>query len=285
MSNVMESSEFFNIFFGQELDYHTQSTRNKFGSRSWPSRNIVSFNIGTANSLNQEVESKWIDRFGETLLNKSFCNVFYFIDKAYSDIQFHNSHIIHIMNRILDNNDTNKPDNKLKFECITNMYKNVETLINKEYSIIVHKIPYNIPTSYNSSKLYERTKINNENIDITYKSVPKDEFWIELYLLFKYFINSHINSKLYINNWVHTNSKIFLNQMSGHPTYVNAYIGVNFEYISEIGYILKYLYTKTDPEYKNNILLKMNGFNLNNQKIDTFNKLYGSNKEFENTWL
>ena len=241
-------------FFQNELCTHLKNIKSQF---------IVSFGIGTYSDINQEFDNLWLKKIGSQITNQTIFKIFYLIDPLYTN-SFNEQYIKNIENQLSKYASFNNELNPINLQLIKNLYSKIDTYVDNNHSIIIHKIPFKLISDYDASCLYYKILSGNK-INVTYSSKPKQAIWYHLYT---YFHNIMNNNPL-------TNSKMPIYDSSNkNPKYKNCNIGKYLEYISELGFIIKHLFDISDT------------WNHNINKRMFFKRFYGSgNKEiipFEN---
>lgn len=222
-------------FFDDELSHHTSNNNTNY---------IVSFNIGTYNSIDQELNNEWLTMVNPYLLSKQYHKIFYYIDSEYNKIcmkdmivnfcnKLQSFYGIHIKNMI---NFKKKNEHSL---CNV-----IDSYHNDQYNITIHKINENLESSYNYVDIFTKAYKNKYSINRTFESIPTLNYWTRLYFLIKYFKNINNHNIIYINNYACTNTNMYINNEHNidKPLFIKTYMGKYLEYFSELGYILKYLY-------------------------------------------
>ena len=243
-------------FFQKELNIHSSNSQMKY---------LASFGLGTANSMKQEYDNKWLDFIGEKLFNPNYSKIFYLIDCKYCE--YISEYKPTLLNKIL--NHYYKYDNN--YNNFTKYYCNkIKTLICDKCSITIHILPFNLNSSYK----YDEFIINPESIrqlSLCFQSEPKTLIWKSIFELFRFYTHNP-ESKLYINNNILTNTR-YPFRKNNSINYVGITIGLKCEYTSEIIYILKKMlcynykfniYFKNYIDYSSgyfiNEISKLNGF-------------------------
>lgn len=212
-------------FFENEVNHHNNNEKY-----------IVSFNIGTYGSIEQELNDEWLDKLAPYIFDDNYTKVFYYIDCEYRKINI-KDFIENLTQKILSFYSKNI-NTDFYFD---NVYKTdyVEVVYNSMYSILVKKIDINLPTSYNYSDVFTNAFNNQLCLSRTFGSVPILPVWDVFYKLLLHF--KTVNSLIYINNYACTNTNLYIDNGTPRPTFVKAYMGSYLEYFSELGYILRYL--------------------------------------------
>ena len=232
-SNKMGPVNSLKLFLEREIDYHTSSARQKL---------LININIGTYGDLEQEINKEWFETITPTLLDQNYCKVFYYFDSEYSNLSFKNEYLNILLDKMRDCGGISNKCN-LNFES-TRPFENIETCVNIEHNIIIHKIGYNLISSYDAYELYKDSIKYKITYDVCSSSIPKYKFWDTFGLLLSIFNQNPVESTLCINNYACTNSRFFIEINGKEPKCVNAYVGDYFEYVSELMYILKSIHTE-----------------------------------------
>ena len=235
-SNKMDPCDILNLFLETEVDYHTYNSGQNL---------LININIGTKGTLDQEINKEWLQTITPVFLDPDYCKVFYYFDSEYRHLSFKNDHLKNLLDKMKDYVKLSNKCN-LNFE-FTRPFNNIETCINRKHNIFIHKVGYNLVSSYEAHTLHTNIIKNKLTYDVCYSSIPKHTFWNRFKLLLTVFNSNFIGTTVFINNYACTNSRFFIDREGMTPLYVNAYVGNYFEYVSELMYILKGIYN----DYKN----------------------------------
>lgn len=124
-------------------------------------------------------------------------------------------------------------DNQLKFRKLFN-FRDIVVLSELEQNIHVFIIPSTIETDYRGFRSEAA-----ESFAFTRDCSTSTEKWVEFYRLIEKCIVSE--KRIYINNWVFTNSRYFKLVNGVHKCFYKD-IGHFFEYFPEMGFLLNQLY-------------------------------------------
>ena len=261
-----------NYFIESEIDYYIKHEEHNL---------LVNINVGTKGTLDQEVNKEWLNTITPVFLDPDYRKIFYYFDSEYQNVSFKNNHIDILMDKMkeylnLGNKQTMEFDFYRPFE-------NIETCVNKKYNIFIHKIGYNLYSSYEGHELHKKILKEKKLFDICFDSVPKYSFWTGFYLLLTLFNESVFQSNICINNYACTNSRFYINENTGNPVCVNAYVGAYFEYFSELGYILKCISNNyLSPTTK--FLVRITDYEKNTNSLVEFNKLGNTEQLLTKEW-
>lgn len=261
-----------NNFFHNELELYKHNNKSN--------RYIVTFNIGTYGSINQELNVEWLNKIEQYILLPQYNKIFYYIDNQYKIVDmdklitnFQNSIQLYFKNKFIK---------VLEFNVTNNSFQNIESVYNKKYNITIHKISENIPTSYSYLDIITNSYKTDLKIDRTYNSLPKLKFWKRLYLLLDYFKNINDSNIIYINNFACTNTNMFMELDKSKSKYLKIYIGKYLEYFSELGYILRYLYKNNN--FNEQVLFRYNSYEDNEITIKPIIQLKNFRYELLKEW-
>jgi hypothetical protein len=261
-----------NNFFHNELELYKHNNKSN--------RYIVTFNIGTYGSINQELNVEWLNKIEQYILLPQYNKIFYYIDNQYKMVDmdklitnFQNSIQLYFKNKFIK---------VLEFNVTNNSFQNIESVYNKKYNITIHKISENIPTSYSYLDIITNSYKTDLKIDRTYNSLPKLKFWKRLYLLLDYFKNINDSNIIYINNFACTNTNMFMELDKSKSKYLKIYIGKYLEYFSELGYILRYLYKNNN--FNEQVLFRYNSYEDNEITIKPIIQLKNFRYELLKEW-
>lgn len=261
-----------NKFFHNELELYKHNNKSN--------RYIVTFNIGTYGSINQELNLEWLNKIEQYILLPQYNKIFYYIDNQYKIVDmdklitnFQNSIQLYFKNKFIK---------VLEFNVNNNSFQNIESVYNKKYNITIHKISENIPTSYSYLDIITNSYKTDLKIDRTYNSLPKLKFWKKLYLLLDYFKNINDSNIIYINNFACTNTNMFMELDKSKSKYIKIYIGKYLEYFSELGYILRYLYKNNN--FNEQVLFRYNSYEDNEITIKPIIQLKNFRYELLKEW-
>ena len=261
-----------NYFMESEIDYYIKHEEQNL---------LVNINIGTKGTLDQEVNKEWLNTITPVFLDPDYRKVFYYFDSEYQNVSFKNNHIDILMDKMKE---YIKLDNKYHVEFdFTRPFRNIETCINKKYNIYIHKVGYNLYSSYEAHVLHKKILKEKKLFDVCFDSVPKYCFWKSFYLLLTLFNESMFQSNICINNYACTNSRFYINEHTENPICVNAYVGSYFEYISELGYILKSISNSyLSPNTK--FLIRITDYDKDTISLIEFNKLKYTERSLTKEW-
>ena len=131
--------------------------------------------------------------------------------------------------------------------------------------------------------LHKKILKEKKLFDVCFDSVPKYSFWTSFYLLLTLFNESMFQSNTCINNYACTNSRFYINEHTDNPVCVNAYVGSYFEYISELGYILKCISNNyLMPTTK--FLIRVTDYDKDTISLIEFNKLKYTDRSLTKEW-
>ena len=226
-------------FFEIETLYYTNNNNKKC---------IVNFGLGTQGEINQELDSKWFKKYGKFLCDHSHRKVLYLIDSGYKN-HLSDDFLKHLALKINENGEPGlqcKADDFMPID----RYFDIKSFENHKIEFTVHIIPYKLSSDYCYDKQINMV-VQGMGINSCYDSVPKNKMWNYFASLMNTFLK--INSEIYINNNIITNSRVPI-KIDNRVVYKHLCIGYFLEYTSELGYIIKKL--SYNHELKNHVYIK-----------------------------
>lgn len=193
-------------------------TKNLHSSQEY----IISLGLGTAHSERQEFDEKWHKKIQEKMVNKDIHKIFFLIDQQYKEIDIEEDIVRNF-------NDQYKTKLKFKFRKIDST---VHSFYCKRKNITIYVISENLKSHYKYDTIF---KIGQNNFKNCIQSYPRFYHWKLIKNIIKFCIKNR--QLLYINNNIISNSNIPIQYNSGFR-FVSTNIGLQLEYISELGYIL-----------------------------------------------
>ena len=154
---IMNNSDYcshdtLNCFMESEIDYCIKHDKHNL---------LVNINIGTKGSLDQEVNQEWLNTITPVFLDPGYRKVFYYFDSEYQNVSFKNNHIDMLMDKMRDYVNLNNK-RTIQFDFYR-PFKNIETCVNNKHNIFIHKIGYNLYSSYEGHTLHKKIlKQNNQ---------------------------------------------------------------------------------------------------------------------------
>ena len=237
---------------------------------SEPIRNIlININIGTKESLDQEINVEWFTSIRDHFFDSSYKKIIYYFDSEYRDVSFKNNYLEKLIDKLKSVIDISN-DFNFNFD-FSRPYQYIEKCIDSNINLIICKVGYNLESSYEAHTLHRIILRDKISYEVCLDSIPNFDFWNSFHNLLTIFSQNFDYSIICINNYACTNSRFFINEKSGNPICINAYVGEYFEYLSELIYILNSI---SDCVYnKSKILVRVNK-NTNYNKLLNFNKLF-----------